>query len=111
VVADIILSVPSEVPNPQSILTIKHDALARFIHVIQPLAQLYSLPLTTLQVFYDTKGDMIAFNRNASIFLNLRYFEAWRKSCSAIINTVTDKTGSDDGDVSKGLLNTAYTSW
>jgi hypothetical protein len=79
VATDFILSVLSEVPNPQSILTTKHDALARFIHIIQPLAQLYSLPLTTLQIFYDVKGDTIAFNRNASIFLNLRYFEAWRK--------------------------------
>jgi hypothetical protein len=77
--AEFILSALLEVPNSQSILTTKHDALARFIHIIQPLAQLYSLPLTTLQIFYDVKGDTIAFNHNASIFLNLRYFEAWRK--------------------------------
>jgi hypothetical protein len=69
----------TEVINPKSILTLKHGALARFIHVIQPLAQVYKLPLTTLHIFYDNGGDLIAFNRNASIFLNLRYFEAWRK--------------------------------
>jgi len=37
---------------------------------------------------------MIAFNRNASIFLNLRYYEAWH-----------------DQDVLMGNLSSAYISW
>jgi hypothetical protein len=73
------LTANAEVSDPTSILTTKREPLARFIHVIRPLAQVYTLPLTTLHIFYDVAGDLIAFNRNASIFLNLRYFEAWRK--------------------------------
>ena len=47
---------------------------------MRPLAEVYRLPLTSLHIFYDLAGELIAFNRNASIFLNLRYFEAWRES-------------------------------
>ena len=57
----------------------KHNAIARFIQVIKPLGLIYKLPMTSLHIFYDQGGEMIAFNRNASIFLNLRYYEAWRK--------------------------------
>jgi hypothetical protein len=73
------VTIIAEVTNPESILTLKHDTLARFIQLIQPLAQVYKLPLTTLHVFHDNSRDLIAFNRNASIFLNLWYFEARRE--------------------------------
>lgn len=43
------------------------------------LARVYNLNLANLHIFYDTKGVLIAFNRNGSIFLNLRYYEEWRK--------------------------------
>lgn len=57
----------------------KSDALARFIYTIRPLQEVYTLPPTSLHIFYDRAGDTIAFNRNASLFLNLRFFEQWRK--------------------------------
>ena len=69
----------SDVPGLNNIMTQKWDSLARFIHVLKPLAEVYHLPLSTMHIFYDLSGDLIAFNRNASIFFNLRYFEAWRK--------------------------------
>ncbi|KDR75405.1 hypothetical protein GALMADRAFT_227055 [Galerina marginata CBS 339.88] len=72
----------------------KRHSIARFIHIMTPLAQLYQLPLTNLHVFYDLKGGIIAFNRNGSIFLNLRYFEEWH-----------------DADVKEKRLETAYISW
>jgi hypothetical protein len=43
------------------------------------LAHLYQLPLTSLHIFFDLEGGLIAFNRNGSVFLNLRYYECWRK--------------------------------
>lgn len=67
-----------DVPNPQVVLETKRDEIARFIHVVSPLAKVYNLPMSSLHIFYDLGGGLIAFNRNASIFLNLRYFEAWR---------------------------------
>jgi len=63
----------------QTVLKVKSDPLTRFIHVMKSLAYVYDLGLANLHIFYDTKGGLIAFNRNRSIFLNLRYYEAWRK--------------------------------
>jgi len=83
-----------DVPDPDTFMTRMRDPLARFIHVVTPLAQMYTLPLTSLHVFYDMAGGLIAFNRNGSVFLNLRYFEAWH-----------------DEDVKNGHLQQAQISW
>ena len=66
-------------PDADTFMARMRDLLARFIHVVTPLAQIYNLPMTSLHVFYDMAGGLIAFNRNGSIFINLRYFEAWRE--------------------------------
>ncbi|KAL1743141.1 hypothetical protein HDZ31DRAFT_41634 [Schizophyllum fasciatum] len=66
-----------DVPHKESFLERKRDALNRFIGVIMPLAHVYQLPLSSLHLFMDMSGGVIAFNRNGSIFLNLRYYEAW----------------------------------
>ena len=52
--------------------------LARFIHILKALGELYKIPLTSLQVFADTGGQLISFNINGCLVMNLRYFEAWR---------------------------------
>ena len=67
-----------DVPNPEELMKTKRDAIARFIHVLIPIRDLYQLPPTSVHIFCDLAGSTIAFNRSASIFLNLRYFEAWR---------------------------------
>ncbi|KXN90205.1 hypothetical protein AN958_04695 [Leucoagaricus sp. SymC.cos] len=74
--------VAQDVPEKeaQSILTVKSSSIARFIHVMTTLARVYDLSLAHLHIFYDTRGGLIAFNRNGSIFLNLRYYEAWHDS-------------------------------
>lgn len=68
----------TDVQNASSVMTTKHDALARFIHVTRSLIGVYGLPPTSVHIFVDTAGEVIAFNRNASLFLNLRFFETWR---------------------------------
>ncbi|KAF8160987.1 hypothetical protein B0H34DRAFT_699011 [Crassisporium funariophilum] len=85
-----------DVPLTQAsnFMEIKRDSIARFIHVITSLARIYELPLTSIHIFYDLEGGLIAFNRNGSLFLNLRYFEEWH-----------------DADVSKNILDSAYVSW
>jgi len=83
-----------DVLHPKDVLASKRDSIARFIHIVKPLAEVYELPLTSLHIFYDTSGGVIAFNRNASLFLNLRFFEAWH-----------------DEDVRSGELSKAYISW
>ncbi|KAG2339109.1 hypothetical protein BDR05DRAFT_1062316 [Suillus weaverae] len=83
-----------DAPESHTFITRKHDSLARFIHIVTPLANVYSLPMTALHIFYDLAGGLIAFNRNGSLFLNHRFFEAWH-----------------DQDVKNGDINQAYISW
>ena len=73
-----------EVPSPQAFITVNREPLARFIHILVSLTEVYDLPVTSLHVFYDLEGGLIAFNRNGSIFLNLRYYKQWRKSVGSL---------------------------
>ncbi|KAF8432206.1 hypothetical protein L210DRAFT_3763951 [Boletus edulis BED1] len=66
-----------DVLDPDTFMDTKHDVLVRFVDVLTHVAELDGLSLTVLHVFCDVAGGPIAFNQNGSIFLNLRYFEAW----------------------------------
>ncbi|RXW23364.1 hypothetical protein EST38_g2483 [Candolleomyces aberdarensis] len=70
------------------------DALVRFVRILKPLARVYELPQSTLHIFYDATGGLIAFNRNASLFVNFRFYQSWH-----------------DAEVRNGQLNSAYISW
>ncbi|KAJ3518784.1 hypothetical protein NMY22_g13511 [Coprinellus aureogranulatus] len=69
-------------------------ALARFIHILLPLSRVYDLPQSTMHIFYDVTGGLIAFNRNASLFMNFRFYQQWH-----------------DTEVKNNQLNSAYISW
>ena len=71
-------SIIVDLPEPESLIERKHDVLARFIHVLKPLVELYKIPQTSLQVFADKEGQLISLNRGGCLVMNLRYFEAWR---------------------------------
>ncbi|KAH9946348.1 uncharacterized protein BXZ73DRAFT_86493 [Epithele typhae] len=86
--------VAKDVPDMKSFMKTKSESLARFIYTIRPLQEVYTLPPTSLHIFYDRAGELIAFNRSASLFLNLRYFEQWH-----------------DAEVQAGILMNAYISW
>ncbi|KAF7321474.1 hypothetical protein MKEN_00668100 [Mycena kentingensis (nom. inval.)] len=86
--------VSQEVPDPHTFMPLKYEPLTRFAPIMKGLAEVYSLPLASLHIFYDLDGGLIAFNRNGSIFLNLRYYEAWH-----------------DAEVKAGSTRTAYISW
>ena len=64
----------------ESLIQRKHDVLARFIHVLKLLIELYNIPQTSLQIFADKEGQLISLNRGGCLAMNLRYFEAWRTS-------------------------------
>lgn len=55
------------------------DQLAHFVRIITRVSKIYGLPMGSLRIFYDTTAGCIAFNRKGIIYLNLRYFEAWRE--------------------------------
>ena len=46
-------------------------------HVYGPIGAIFQVDPRALNVFCDTKGPSIAFNRGGSLFLNLRYYLAW----------------------------------
>jgi hypothetical protein len=67
-----------DLPERQTLIERKHDVLARFLHILNPLVEVFRIPQTCLHVFADSEGQLVAFNRSGSLFMNLRYFEAWR---------------------------------
>ncbi|KAJ7594698.1 hypothetical protein C8J56DRAFT_927422 [Mycena floridula] len=76
-----------EVPSQQTFVGQHQPPLARFVNIMAVLSKIYGLPTTSLHIFYDVAGGLIAFNRNGSIFFNLRYFEAWHNDEVARGNT------------------------
>jgi hypothetical protein len=42
-----------------------------------PVGKIFSMDPKALHLFYDMQGPLIAFNRNGSIFVNLRFYLAW----------------------------------
>jgi hypothetical protein len=70
-----------DLPEPELLMKQKRDVLARFLDVLKHLLEVYSIPQTSLHIFADKEGRFISFNRGGNLFLNLRYFEAWRTSC------------------------------
>ena len=64
--------------DAKAVIEIKQAVIVRFGDlVLRPLIKLYNIPSTSVHIFYDRAGPLIAFNRNGSLFLNLRYYEAW----------------------------------
>jgi hypothetical protein len=52
----------------------------RFLEMIViPLKEVYGIPSSAIHIFYNLSGPTIAFNRDGALFLNLRYYEGWRK--------------------------------
>lgn len=64
--------------DPARMLEHNAGALERLIqHVYRPIGAIFQVDPRALNVFCDTKGPSIAFNRGGSLFLNLRYYLAW----------------------------------
>ena len=84
--------------------------LSRFVSIIVPIAEVYNLSVSFLHIFCDAGGGPIAFNREGSLFLNLRYFEAWRK-CDFIRELQDAIFSTDDQDVKNGIQQQAQISW
>jgi hypothetical protein len=61
--------------DPQVFLRDHQAALASFNVLLTNCAAIFDLPVSTLNIFADQQGGTIAFNKNGSIFCNLRFFE------------------------------------
>ena len=50
-------------------------ALRRFVtQVIKPVGETFSMNPRSLHIFYDLESPLIAFNKNGSIYCNLRFY-------------------------------------
>jgi len=63
----------------------RFSVIERFLRLVNPLKDIYKLPPASLHIFLDGEGPTIAFNRGGSLFLNLRYYEAWRMLSTAYL--------------------------
>ncbi len=66
---------PSSVSNNSQFLQQHSSGLTSFANLLKALAEVFSLDPRTLNIFFETSGKTIGFNRNGSIFCNYRYFE------------------------------------
>ncbi|KAG8895150.1 hypothetical protein FRB99_000734 [Tulasnella sp. 403] len=81
--------IASDIPNPQQVALGKQAVIGRFAsEVVAPLQGVYKLPPSSLHIFYDTKGGLIAFNKRGGIFLNLRYYESWHDKDESSLSVV-----------------------
>ncbi|KAI0060543.1 hypothetical protein BV25DRAFT_1908367 [Artomyces pyxidatus] len=76
-----------DLPDKDTLIQRKQDSLDRFLRILNPLISVYKLPASSLHVFADNEGQLIAFNRNGSLFMNLRYFEAWHDQAVQVGDT------------------------
>lgn len=61
--------------DPNVFFSEHQAAIASFNVLLTNCAAIFDLPVSTLNIFADQQGGTIAFNRNGSIFCNLRFFE------------------------------------
>ncbi|KAI8623835.1 hypothetical protein F5Y19DRAFT_481305 [Xylariaceae sp. FL1651] len=68
--------VSSAVPNLQTgtFLSSNHAAINSFATLLKDVSDVYQIPRNVLHIFYDEAGGTIAFNRDGSIFCNLRFY-------------------------------------
>ncbi|GAW19014.1 hypothetical protein ANO14919_084980 [Xylariales sp. No.14919] len=68
--------VSSNIPNDQTatFLSSNHAAINSFAALLKDVGDVYQIPRNVLHIFYDESGSTIAFNRDGSIFCNLRFY-------------------------------------
>ncbi|KAI1130888.1 hypothetical protein F5Y10DRAFT_98738 [Nemania abortiva] len=68
--------VSSDIPHLQTgaFLSSNHTAINSFAALLKDVGDVYQIPKNVLHIFYDEGGNTIAFNRDGSIFCNLRFY-------------------------------------
>jgi len=56
------------------LLKTHHRDINAFAVLLRDVGDVYSIPASSLHVFYDDTGNTIAFNRDGSVFCNLRFY-------------------------------------
>ncbi|TRX88683.1 hypothetical protein FHL15_010449 [Xylaria flabelliformis] len=58
----------------ETFLSENHTAINSFAALLKDVGEVYQIPKNVLHIFYDEHGNTIAFNRDGSIFCNLRFY-------------------------------------
>lgn len=66
---------PSSGVNASQFLQQNSAGLTQFATLLKNVGDVFSLDPKTLNIFYETSGKTIGFNRNGSIFCNYMYFQ------------------------------------
>lgn len=66
---------PSSVSNSSTFLQQHSSALTAFATLLKAVGDIFSLSPRTLNIFFETSGKTIAFNRSGSIFCNYKYYQ------------------------------------
>lgn len=69
--------------NPDAVIGTKSAVIERLANILTLLRDQVFKIGDSVSIFYDLDGPLIAFNRNGSIFVNLRVYEQWRKDSPA----------------------------
>lgn len=64
-------------PSPEFVRSHRASLLRFITLVVRPVGEVFGLDPRSLHIFHDLSGPLIAFNRNGSLYLNLRYYLAW----------------------------------
>jgi hypothetical protein len=51
-----------------------HAPLTRFLNILRNLASVFDIELQAIHVFYDNYTNSVAFNRDRSLFFNLKFY-------------------------------------
>ncbi|KAI0884419.1 uncharacterized protein GGS22DRAFT_165574 [Annulohypoxylon maeteangense] len=60
--------------NAANFLTTNHSAINSFASLLLIVGAVYSINRSAIHIFYEPGGNTIAFNRDGSIFCNLRFY-------------------------------------
>jgi hypothetical protein len=78
VINDISVFVDKRVANEGvAVITSQEDAVLRFSLVLKFLSHVFGLADNIPNIYWDSDGSTIAFNRGRTLFFNLRYYLGW----------------------------------
>ncbi|KAI1458418.1 hypothetical protein F4805DRAFT_424472 [Annulohypoxylon moriforme] len=60
--------------NAANFITTNHGAINTFASLLSTVGAVYSINRSAIHIFYEQGGNTIAFNRDGSIFCNLRFY-------------------------------------
>ncbi|RIA99607.1 hypothetical protein C1645_811167 [Glomus cerebriforme] len=79
---DIELYVPKDLDQSEILSRSRTVTLSQFVNILKDLADVFELSPKDIHIFYDNNANSIAFNRDGTLFFNLKfYLELHKKEC------------------------------